>query len=81
MVVGNKSDMYESSEPDHVSAKQGRKMAKSVRAFCALQCSAKVYGTTKGTKGNVDKVFRAAIKSGLIKKGVVSAGCTGCTIL
>lgn len=79
VLIGNKKDLYSSSEPDHVSLKAGKKVGSKIKAYTSLQCSSKLYGETNGTKGNVDKVFKAAIRSGLKRKGAVSSSC--CTVL
>lgn len=73
--------MYDSSDPQHVAASDGKKAAKKLGAFSHLRCSALEYGRTDGKTGKVDKVFRAAIKCGLIRKKELEPPGCGCTLL
>ena len=46
----------------------------------SIQCSSKLFSQTRGTSGNLDEVFNAAIKIGLIKRGIIAEDKC-CTLL
>lgn len=71
--VGTKKDLYQKHDPLSVPYKTATAMGIKHKATEILECSAKEYGTSPSNKrkGNVDKVFKAAVKYGLYDKGLL----------
>lgn len=86
LFVGTKKDLFDKFDTTCVKYKLAADLGIRHKAVEVLECSAKDYGLSEQTMGNVDKVFQSAVKYGLIAKGVIrpkpSAGCcNSCTIL
>lgn len=71
--VGTKKDLYERHDPLSVPYKTATALGIKLKATEILECSALEYGTSHSTKrkGNVDKVFKLAVKYGLYDKGLL----------
>lgn len=73
LIVGNKSDLYVKGDDLGVSPELAAKVCKSfgLKKKQNLRCSAKEWGDTQGTKGNIKSVFMAAIRMGLLARGII----------
>lgn len=71
VLVGTKSDLYQKGELDHVTEADAKRMGRQLGAYTALRCSAKEYAESNNERGNIEDVFNAAIKIGLIRKGII----------
>lgn len=84
IIVGTKSDLS-SVDNSSVKKKDVLKLGKRIGIKSDLTCSAKEWGETDGKKGNIAKVFTAAIKESLIAHGVLARNkntcCSTCILL
>ena len=72
MLVGTKKDEVtredgiQGKDSEMIGVEQAGVFCKEIGGFASLQCSAKDYVHHSQTKGNVEKVFKAAIKAALV---------------
>lgn len=81
LFVGTKSDLINKNDPYNASWKNARNLGKALGAYKVMKCSAKQHGESRGKKGNVSKVFKDAIKAGLLRKELIEVKKRRCTIL
>ena len=83
ILVGNKLDLATQEPQNYIDAPEAEKVEKELGGQAALQCSAQQ--EAMGGSGNVDRVFKTAIKVGLENQQLPEPepiGClSGCTLL
>lgn len=67
VLVGTKSDLYDSHDPFAPKLKTAKGLGKALGAYKVMKCSALLHAKNNGKKGNISKVFGEAIKAGLIR--------------
>lgn len=68
ILCGNKSDAYDANDEDHVSSNAAEQLAASNDAFVTIRCSSKDFCETNRRCGNIDKVFKKAVKLEMLKQ-------------
>lgn len=81
ILVGNKLDLAAEQPQEYIKAETAEKILSAISGKAALQCSAQMEAF--GRPGNVDKVFKTAIKVGLedLNPKVPPKETCGCELL
>ena len=78
ILVGTKADLYDPSSPSCVKEEDAEELGKKYGLKDVLRCSAKLFGITNQMKGNVDQVFKSAVKHALIHRGLFNTSKSQC---
>lgn len=76
VLVGNKLDLATAPNMEYIKPEEAEMVVKRLDGYAALQCSAQQ--EAQGLSGNVDRVFKTAIKCGLENKVVPPEKEDGC---
>lgn len=76
ILCGTKSDLYEEDNEYHVSLKEARNLGRRIQAHRTFFCSSKDYCSSiqndEVREGNVDEIFKAALRADISSKSAVS---------